>query len=242
MSNWLNEQLNKNKQIFEKTYPLIMKLKRKYPDEKAFDMILSRLESGMFNEGFLLETREILRKIIINKEKDLFSIQNDINVVNAIIKEYEHREKYDKDECFPPFFDFKYGEGYYYLKFPKLNKKIDSNSKNDTMQDRYLQEFISASVRKYMLGREHNFRKFKEFSLIFIHYYDQRLKDYFDTDNIEIKRPIDAINSILIENDTVDRSHIYQITVPSKNEFTELFVLESHDLGNAILRNLSKIR
>lgn len=136
-----------------------------------------------------------------------------------------------------PLVEFKAGDGFYYFRLPKLATKIYNTTKKiQNMPDSYLLECITMRIKE----SKKMYEMFDEFTAIFVHHYT---KDEIqrDTDNIEIKKPIDAIGTVLIKNDTQKYSHICQFTVEDKESFTEMYILKGHSIFDKLLPNLDKL-
>lgn len=215
-------------------------LKRKYPESAEINEAISIVENNLLSDEILFEIRSVLRTALIKKEHNFISFVADMDALIFKIFDFSEAEQHEKEDCFPPGFDFIRGRNFYFLAFPRLKKKLDLNAKTEKMMDGFIQNGIHDSLARYEKGRS-PFEKFESYSLIFIHYFTEDQKDLFDTDNIDIKKPIDAVNGVLIQNDTVSRSHIYQITRKADREYTELYILKGHDLSDAILANLARI-
>lgn len=216
------------------------KLKRKYPGSNELSEAALLIKKAPLTPENLFQVRSLIRTLAAKKESDLLSFLSDSDALIAKIYRFEGAEKYEKEDCFPPGFEFLRGNNFYFLSFPRLKKKIDPDAKTEKLMDRFIQNGVHDSLLKYEKGRD-DLEIFDSYSLIFIHYFRPDQRDLFDTDNINIKRAIDSVNGILIRNDTVSRSHIYQITRESDREYTDLFILKGHDLSDAILANLKRI-
>ena len=245
MSNWIDNKLEENQAISSQVIPLLDGLKQKYPDEKnTIDPLINELKSGFFDKDFLLQIRNKLRRMTTKDEYNLIKKRDEINKITRKIKTVETGFSepvfLDFNESLSENFSFINGGNFYYLKFPKLNVHVDENVKSEVMLDRYIRDCLSNSIRSHKNGHE-KLKCFSTFTIIFLHYFRPENAENFDTDNIGIKKPIDGINGILIENDTANRSDIFQIIVPSEDEFTEMYVIEGHALSKSIL-NLLKGR
>lgn len=115
----------------------------------------------------------------------------------------------------------------YYFRLPELtNYYNEARNFRSAMAGRFIQKMMVELMRTY--ESEHGaLEKFDEFFAVFVLHYTEGTKK--DTDNFDIKKPIDAINGILIENDDVSRSHILVTSAADENAFTELYVFRGHD-------------
>ena len=247
MTSWIDERMSYNLQIANQILPDLYELRRKYPAEKeTLNNIIEELESGFFGEDFLLEIRNKLRRFITKDEYNLIRKKDDIWNVNNKIKQLESRQKGDleaeSESCFFDGFDFKIGDNFYYLKCPKLSVYSDKKERSELMLDRYIRDFISNSLSNYQAQNNIKLEIFETFSLVILHHIKPENAKKYDTDNIEIKKPIDGINGRLIRNDTADRSDIFQIIVPDNEEYTEIYVLKGHGLGKSIIRLLNGLK
>lgn len=243
MSNWLDDFKEDNtieKNIIIQLNDLIAD----YPEEKiTIEESISILNREPVSDELLFKIRDNLKHIITKDERNLIRKKDKISKVIKSISSYKINQNneglYDFQDCFFDDFDFQIGENFYYLRFPSLHEKVDGNTKTELMLDRYIKDFLKNSLSDYQLGRN-NFEQFEEFSLIIIHHLTPQNASNIDTDNIEIKKPIDAINKILIKNDTANYSDIFQIVdAHSEVEFTEMYVIKGHELSKSILRLLS---
>lgn len=238
MSNWLDDYNGVNEtenEIISLLEPLIIN----FPNEKnTIEQLISSLKKEPLSDELLFEIREKLKRIITKDEHNLIRKKDNISSVIKAISTYktasENDGLYDFEDCFFDGYDFQIGENFYYLKFPSLHEKVDGNTKTELMIDRYIKDFMKSSLSDYQLGRK-NYEQFEEFTLIIIHYLRPETAKNIDTDNIEIKKPIDAINKVLVKNDTANYSHIFQIVQISDEEYTEMYVIKGHALSNSVL-------
>lgn len=238
MSNWFDEQLEVNKSVMQ----LLDDFALQHPaDKREINELKRKLEKEKDNHS-LLEIRDKIRSILNKKEQKLLKEREDywqlINEIKAYDKSEMNLSCNENEQIYG--FEFNIINGFYHLIIPKLYIKIDGAAPNKTenMMDIYIrnsiiQQIQSSENAKYI-------RRFAEFTIIFIHHFNPKNHDSFDTDNIEIKKPIDGINGLLIENDTIKRSHIFQITKPSASEYTEMYIVNGHDLSDLILEILAE--
>ena len=244
MNNWLDNKEALHEERAEKLYEAINNLNKKYPKYSSYFVpLLNNILNNKMNEDLPLELRNKLRGIMIAEEKSIMKMRDDIwNAIKEIhLIEGKSEDNFEIEECFFDTFEFKFGNDFYYFKLPKLHIKIDQNNKSENMQDKFIQTSISNSLLRFQ-SRNYPLKKFSEYTILFIHHYLKDNEDKYDTDNIEIKKSIDAINGILIENDTISRSHIFQITERSSAEFTEMYILNGHSLSTAIKSSLSRLK
>lgn len=244
MNNWLDSIQDNNTE--NEINFLLDELLSKFPNEKkSIEEVKSLLRNNPLSDDLLFEIREKLKRIISKDEHNLIRKREQISKIIKQISTYKIDKNedglYDFEDCFYDDFDFKIGQDYYYLKFPSLHEKVDIGSNTELMLDRYIKDFIKSSLLNYQAGRK-NFERFREFTLIIIHYLKPENASLIDTDNIEIKKPIDAINKVLIENDTANFSDIFQIVQTAESEFTEMYVVKGHALSGSILRLLEGLK
>ena len=244
MSNWLTDFQGDNSSE-NKIIVLLNELIVDFPEEKkTLEGIISSLRREPLSDDLLFEIREKLRRIISKDEHNLIRKKNKISEKIKKISSFKienESEFYDFEDCFFDGYDFKIGEDFYYLRLPGLHSKVDFNANSELMIDRSIKDFIKSSLLDYQLNRE-NFEQFEEFSLIIIHHLTPEKAALIDTDNIEIKKPIDAINKVLIKNDTANYSDIFQIVQISDEEYTEMYVIKGHALGRSILGLLEGLK
>lgn len=121
----------------------------------------------------------------------------------------------------------------YYFRLPELtNYYSESRNYQSAMTGRFIQKMMVDVLDTYKseYGALEKFDKF--FAVFVLHYTDGTKKD---TDNFDIKKPIDAINGILIENDDVSRSHILLTSVKDETAFTELYIYRGHDMEKQLV-------
>ena len=244
METWIEEKMERNRVIAEQLLPALQILKSKYPEDKdTINDIIDEIADGYFNDEYLLEIRNSLRRLVSKNEYNLIRKKDDIREINSLVKRIENSFRKEKkpltDNCFFDGFDFKKTDSYYYLKLPKLHVYSDKNEKSEWMLDRYIRDFLSNSLTDFQYESNETFEKYQTFTIIFLHHITPENAKKFDTDNIEIKKPIDGINGRLIENDTAERSDIFQIVVPDNSEFTEMFVVKGQSLGRSIIKLLN---
>lgn len=248
MSNWLDSYQGENNSENE-IILLLKQLKNNIPtEEKTIDELIKSLENESIDEEILLEIRDRLRRIISKEEHNLIRKKDFISKTIRSISEYKNKnfnnnseEFYDFEDCFFDNYDFQKGNNFYYLRFPSLHVKADGDIKTELMLDRYIKDFIKSGLSNYQLHKE-NYEQFSEFTLIIIHHLLEENAIKIDTDNIEIKKPIDAINKVLIKNDTANYSDIFQIVELDDKEYTEMYVIKGHSLSRSVLSLLEGVK
>ena len=231
--NWLEEKVKRNGEYAVKMLPVIKRLKEIFPGEPSLDRAEEMLQQESFDDDLDVKIRSQINAIAVKKEKELIELKDFLYKAADIKFDVSKGDKYDAEDCFLPGFDFKILDRIYYFRLPKLKFSKDKLSKTEHMLDRYLRDAITESLERYQIGRP-TFECFETFTIIFIHYFKEEDSDRFDTDNIDIGKAINAVNGILIQNDTIARSHIIQITKPSDTEYTEMYILKGHYLGGRI--------
>lgn len=244
MSNWL-EDFQENDLTENELTVLIEDLLLNFPEEKnVLNDILYLIKNKPIDNNLLFDIRDKLRRIISKDEHNLIKKKDKISKTIKKISAYNLDEEgltYDFNDCFFDGFSFKKGKNYYYLRFPSLHEKVDRDANSELMIDRYIKDFMKSGLTDYQINRE-NYEQFEEFSLIIIHHLTEEKANLIDTDNIEIKKPIDAINKVLIKNDTANFSDIFQIVQISDTEYTEMYVIKGHALSESILGLLKGLK
>lgn len=232
------EKLNQKK---ENIVSLLEKMKEDFPDNKdEIQGLIDKSENSFLDESYYLDIRNLARSISLKSENETMKIQK-------IASEYCSESLnilYDEDflamkKAIEYDIKFEIYEGMYHFKLPKLTVKSDFKR---SIVDGFMDKYIQNHVWNLLLDYEKNNKKlemFEDFTIIFIHHFTSETEDLYDTDNISIKKPIDSIDNFLIKNDTVKRSHIFQITVLDTEEYTDMYIMKGHILGDATMKLLN---
>lgn len=192
----------------------------------ADDVIKKLNQTLYYKEKEIVDKRSCYWDLIDNLNKSKLLKKNENNDINN-----------DKNRLIEGF-EFAIENGIYHFILPKLQTKNSQNDsqKYENMVDNYIRDsvFQLATRKKNQL----NLPSFEEFTIVFIHHFNHDNYDAFDTDNLNIKKPIDGINGVLIDNDTIGRSHIIQLTSIIEDseikEYTDMYVINEHSLGEWI--------
>lgn len=116
-------------------------------------------------------------------------------------------------------------ENCYLISMPLLSLKATNN--NDFHKDLSIKSSISAMIKSYIY--EYNIKPFTNDKVViaFVHNFDvDGMAHIVDIDNISIKKPIDAINGILIVDDNCKHVSIYQEAILTNNDLTEMYIMK----------------
>lgn len=124
-----------------------------------------------------------------------------------------------------------------YFRFPMLTPKYSKRQgKYEQMCDYTIRNYIKDSLSEHQ-SRHGYFNIWDKFTIIFIHHFDGD-SEVCDTDNFDIKKPIDALINVLIKDDGVNNSHIIQYSKLDNANYTEMYIAKGHNITTAIDRNL----
>lgn len=224
--NLLNYQddFQKNTNDFDVEYKIKNELDKEYQEEiqnstlQSLKFLLAKEEKAFY------ERREILINLIKETEKTTRS-----NTEKIEEHPYSNTDSLVK---------FKYCPEYFYFKFPELSS-VQQEKKQ--IADNFLDRFIAIEIEKTIENYQHEYGYFKllnEYTIVFVHHYTNKKAGIKDTDNFNIKKPIDAINGRLLKNDTVKSSHICQFTIEDLSDYTEMFVFPGHKIQEIVMENL----
>ena len=209
--------------------------------------------------------KKVIDYMISDEKNYIRRRKNLMNFLNAVDAVYTHGREYsgaDHDTLFEEFpnentldhplnsdkelsgfslpgsceFSFSVFEDGYFFRLPELtNYYNEARSYRSAMTGRFIQKTMTELLLSY--EKQHGpLKKFDSFLAVFsIHFVPGSQKD---TDNYDIKKPLDAVNGILIENDNVERSHILVTSFPDEKAYTELYILLGHDLEKDFLRSI----
>lgn len=124
-----------------------------------------------------------------------------------------------------------------YFRFPMLTPKYSRRQgKYEQMCDYSIRNYIKDSLSEHQ-SKHGYFNIWDKFTIIFIHHFDGN-SEICDTDNFDIKKPIDALINVLIKDDGVNNSHIIQYSKQDNANYTEMYIAKGHNITAAIDRNL----
>lgn len=223
LSNYQND-FKKNTSDFNVEYKIQNKLDEEYREEIQNSTLQNLKFLLVKEEQCFYERREILIDLIKKSEESTSQ-----NISQIEIHPYSNTES---------LVDFKYCNEYFYFKFPELSS-VQQEKKQ--LADNFLDRFIAIEIEKILENYQHEHGYFKllnEYTIVFVHHYTNKKAEIKDTDNYNIKKPIDAINGRILKNDTVKYSHICQFTTEDESDYTEMFVFPRHEIEKIVMKKM----
>ena len=173
-------------------------------------------------EMLIAKSRDIILESIAYLEK------------NKTLKSAYSNNKKDK---YDDIFYSKITPSLIYFRFPMLAPKYSKRQgKYEQMCDYSIRNYIKDSLSEHQ-SKHGYFNIWDKFTIIFIHHFDGN-SEICDTDNFDIKKPIDALINVLIKDDGVNNSHIIQYSKLDNANYTEMYIAKGHNITTAIDRNL----
>lgn len=157
---------------------------------------------------------------------------------NVLTKKEREEKENNNEKCI---------NEYFYFRFPEVvNRRSNTPSKPENARDHFIKDFVHTASfgwrGKWQDEKECFFSAWSEYLIIFVHHYDGNVEKKMrtDTDNYDIKKPIDGLLGTLVQDDGAKNSHIIQLTKMTENgePYTEMYVYKGHALSDLILRNL----
>ena len=128
-----------------------------------------------------------------------------------------------------------------YFRLPELTLRTKYNEKHyDFITNSTVKNYIQSRLSEYK-NKVYGFSLWEKYTVIFVHNFNIN-SCLPDTDNINIKKAVDALLSVWVTDDTMIQSHIFQITKETEHEpFTEMYVIKGHKTGDTIYEILQKL-
>ena len=200
--------------------------------------ISKKYDSG--NEKYVDELLNEVVKLTVKNEYGVSILQDMISVLDKIRTQNKLKNDTEKEEneleITPSSVKYYVGNDpvFYYFRMPKLIKYDDElNSATKKMLGTSIKKTLRRISSQIVLSEKFT-RPFDKFTIIFVHHIIPNPYQG-DTDNFNIKQPIDGINGNLIVNDSSLRSHIFQITKLDYAEYTEMYILDGHEISAELL-------
>ena len=224
-----HKSFEENTKNFDVEYNIKDDLDEEYRDEIQ-ETTLQNFKFLLWKEEKLFyERREKLIKLIQKTEKTIKKTKDEDAFFNEnSIKNEVRMVKFEKyDELF-------------YFKFPELSSvQQDKKQKADNYLDRFISIEIEKIIENYQREKGY-FKLLNQYTIIFLHHYTKDKAGMIDTDNFNIKKPIDAVNGRLLKNDTVSNSHICQFTVFDSENYTEMIIFPGHEISKKIMNFITE--
>jgi hypothetical protein len=173
-------------------------------------------------------------EMLINKSRDVV-----LESVSYLEKNKTSKSAYNNIENgkYSDVFKKKITPSLIYFRFPMLTPKYSRRQgKYEQMCDYSIRNYIKDSLSEHQ-SKHGYFNIWDKFTIIFIHHFDGN-SEICDTDNFDIKKPIDALINVLIKDDGVNNSHIIQYSKQDNANYTEMYIAKGHNITAAIDRNL----
>lgn len=230
------DQSKKNKEIIKD----LQRIKRNLENESAMiDMIIHETENEYIEE-------ERIKQQLVNSEKSFLFQRKTINKLLNRSENKNIESVYSKaGSAFSDVIKFKKMNNYYYLTTPALISKRTIAKRSDAMLDDFIRVLVREKSTDFI--KKNNINEiFTHATIIFIHHVNQN-EFMTDTDNFEIKKPIDGMSGILFSDDSSEYIHICQFTKVNKNdpeaeEYTEIYVFQGHDMYKIFNEYLDSIQ
>lgn len=173
-------------------------------------------------------------EMLINKSRDIV-----LESIAYLEKNKTSKSAYSviKDDTNDDIFKNKITPSLIYFRLPMLTPKYSKRQgKYEQMCDYTIRNYIKNSLSEHQ-SKHGYFNIWDKFTIIFIHHFDGN-SEICDTDNFDIKKPIDALINVLIKDDGVNNSHIIQYSKSDNANYTEMYIAKGHNITAAIDRNL----
>lgn len=173
-------------------------------------------------------------EMLLNKSRDIT-----LESISYLEKNKTSKSAYSviKDSANDDVFKNKITSSLIYFRLPMLTPKYSRRQgKYEQMCDYSIRNYIKDSLSEHQ-SKHGYFNIWDKFTIIFIHHFDGN-SEICDTDNFDIKKPIDALINVLIKDDGVNNSHIIQYSKPDNANYTEMYIAKGHNITAAIDRNL----
>lgn len=173
-------------------------------------------------------------EMLINKSRDIV-----LESMSYLEKNKTSKSAYNNIENgkYNDIFKKKITPSLIYFRFPMLTPKYSRRQgKYEQMCDYSIRNYIKDSLSEHQ-SKHGYFNIWDKFTIIFIHHFDGD-SEICDTDNFDIKKPIDALINVLIKDDGVNNSHIIQYSKSDNANYTEMYIAKGHNITAAIDRNL----
>lgn len=173
-------------------------------------------------------------EMLINKSRDIV-----LESIAYLEKNKTSKSAYSviKDDTNDDIFKNKITPSLIYFRLPMLTPKYSKRQgKYEQMCDYTIRNYIKNSLSEHQ-SKHGYFNIWDKFTIIFIHHFDGN-SEICDTDNFDIKKPIDALINVLIKDDGVNNSHIIQYSKQDNANYTEMYIAKGHNITTAIDRNL----
>ena len=173
-------------------------------------------------------------EMLINKSRDIV-----LESIAYLEKNKTSKSAYSviKDDTNDDIFKNKITPSLIYFRLPMLTPKYSKRQgKYEQMCDYTIKNYIKNSLSEHQ-SKHGYFNIWDKFTIIFIHHFDGN-SEICDTDNFDIKKPIDALINVLIKDDGVNNSHIIQYSKQDNANYTEMYIAKGHNITTAIDRNL----
>lgn len=173
-------------------------------------------------------------EMLINKSRDVV-----LESMSYLEKNKTSKSAYNniENEKYSNVFKKKITPSLIYFRFPMLTPKYSRRQgKYEQMCDYSIRNYIKDSLSEHQ-SKHGYFNIWDKFTIIFIHHFDGN-SEICDTDNFDIKKPIDALINVLIKDDGVNNSHIIQYSKQDNANYTEMYIAKGHNITAAIDRSL----
>lgn len=173
-------------------------------------------------------------EMLLNKSRDIV-----LESMSYLEKNKTSKSAYNniENEKYNDIFKKKITPSLIYFRFPMLTPKYSRRQgKYEQMCDYSIRNYIKNSLSEHQ-SKHGYFNIWDKFTIIFIHHFDGN-SEICDTDNFDIKKPIDALINVLIKDDGVNNSHIIQYSKLDNANYTEMYIAKGHNITAAIDRNL----
>lgn len=173
-------------------------------------------------------------EMLINKSRDIV-----LESISYLEKNKTSKSAYNniENEKYSDVFKKKITPSLIYFRFPMLTPKYSRRQgKHEQMCDYSIRNYIKDSLSEHQ-SKHGYFNIWDKFTIIFIHHFDGN-SEICDTDNFDIKKPIDALINVLIKDDGVNNSHIIQYSKQDNANYTEMYIAKGHNITATIDRNL----
>ena len=173
-------------------------------------------------------------EMLINKSRDIV-----LESISYLEKNKTSKSAYNNigNGKYNDIFEKKITPSLIYFRFPMLTPKYSRRQgKYEQMCDYSIRNYIKDSLLEHQ-SKHGYFNIWDKFTIIFIHHFDGN-SEICDTDNFDIKKPIDALINVLIKDDGVNNSHIIQYSKLDNANYTEMYIAKGHNITAAIDRNL----
>lgn len=218
---------------------------------------LQRIKRDLENESAMIDTmireteneyieKNRIKQQLINSEKSfLFKRKTMSKLLNEFKNQNDNNFFSEENDVFSDVIKFKKINNYYYLIVPTLISKRTIAKRSDAMLDDFIRVLVREKCTDFI--KKNNINEiFTHATIIFIHHVNQN-EFMTDTDNFEIKKPIDGMSGILFSDDSSEYIHICQFTKVNKNdpeaeEYTEIYVFQGHDMYKIFNEYLDSIQ